>query len=165
VWAWVAMIWLLGGAEQMSAPRVHISDGFGHRTVVEAIQGARRRLDRPECQKLFTDFRDENGRPLADNLLASTFTAPDYLARQILFVAADDGPQCRRDGVVAAFTAPGYQVVHVCTARFASRFVRDPVVAEVIVIHEMLHTLGLGENPPSSSAITGQVVKRCGRES
>jgi hypothetical protein len=34
-------------------------------------------------------------------------------------------------------------------------------MAEVYVIHEMLHTLGLGENPPSSQEITQAVVKRC----
>jgi len=156
------MMFVLGRAGQAPAPRVHIPDGPAHRTVVQAVQGAQRRLARPECQRLFTDFQDEEGRPLADNLRTSTFTAPDYLARQILFVEDDAAPQCRRDEVVTAFTAPGYQVVHVCTARFAGRFERDPVVAELIVIHEMLHTLGLGENPPSSAAITGQVKKRCG---
>jgi hypothetical protein len=33
--------------------------------------------------------------------------------------------------------------------------------AEMTVIHEVLHTLGLGENRPSSSQITAQVRKRC----
>jgi hypothetical protein len=32
-----------------------------------------------------------------------------------------------------------------------------------MVIHEMLHSLGLGENPPSSREITKQVTARCGR--
>jgi hypothetical protein len=30
----------------------------------------------------------------------------------------------------------------------------------LIVIHEFLHTLGLGENPPTSAAITAQVLAR-----
>ena len=30
------------------------------------------------------------------------------------------------------------------------------------MIHEFLHTLGLGENPPTSQAITEQVEFRCG---
>jgi hypothetical protein len=30
-------------------------------------------------------------------------------------------------------------------------------------IHEILHTLGLEENPPSSSQITRRVLARCGR--
>ncbi len=31
-----------------------------------------------------------------------------------------------------------------------------------MVIHEMLHTLGLGENPPTSIEITQRVKGRCG---
>ena len=31
------------------------------------------------------------------------------------------------------------------------------------LIHETLHTLGLGENPPSSEEITLRVESRCGR--
>ena len=31
-----------------------------------------------------------------------------------------------------------------------------------IVLHEFLHTLGLGENPPTSRAITERVAVRCG---
>jgi hypothetical protein len=38
---------------------------------------------------------------------------------------------------------------------------RERVTAEVYVIHEMLHTLGLGENPPSSREITRRVNGRC----
>jgi hypothetical protein len=30
-----------------------------------------------------------------------------------------------------------------------------------MVIHEMLHTLGLGEDPPSSFEITERVRRRC----
>ena len=30
------------------------------------------------------------------------------------------------------------------------------------LIHEMLHSLGLGENPPSTTEINGQVLRRCG---
>jgi hypothetical protein len=29
------------------------------------------------------------------------------------------------------------------------------------VVHELLHSLGLGENPPTSREITAQVLKRC----
>ena len=40
---------------------------------------------------------------------------------------------------------------------------RNRQTAEIIVIHEFLHTLGLGENPPTSEAITAQIALRCGR--
>jgi hypothetical protein len=48
------------------------------------------------------------------------------------------------------------------SSRLAQLHLRNPVLAESIVIHEMLHTLGLGENPPSSQEITQQVKRRCG---
>jgi len=41
-----------------------------------------------------------------------------------------------------------------------SRVVGMPPVLNWI-IHEMLHTLGLGENPPSSREITQRVNERC----
>ena len=37
----------------------------------------------------------------------------------------------------------------------------EPRLAEALVIHEMLHTLGLGENPPTSTEITKRVEGRC----
>jgi hypothetical protein len=58
--------------------------------------------------------------------------------------------------------------VHVCptgvnalNSRFAKVQAETPSVAEFMIIHEMLHTLCLGENPPTSFEITEQVMKRC----
>ena len=39
--------------------------------------------------------------------------------------------------------------------------VRNPREAEAMIIHELLHTLGLGENPPTSIEITRRVESRC----
>jgi hypothetical protein len=42
------------------------------------------------------------------------------------------------------------------------RLQRDqPGRAKILVIHEVLHTLGLGDNPPSSAEITERVEARC----
>jgi hypothetical protein len=49
--------------------------------------------------------------------------------------------------------------VFVCIAPFAEQ---RPGIRENTLIHEMLHSLGLGENPPSSGEINGQVMRRCG---
>ena len=38
---------------------------------------------------------------------------------------------------------------------------KNPTLAEAMVIHEMLHTLGLGENPPTTFEITDRVLSRC----
>jgi hypothetical protein len=32
-----------------------------------------------------------------------------------------------------------------------------------MLIHEELHSLGLGENPPSTHEINEQIARRCGR--
>jgi len=64
---------------------------------------------------------------------------------------------------------PGFLPVFVCpgnanavVSRFSSVQLRDPSYAEAMVIHEMLHTLGLGENPPTTFEITDKVRGRCG---
>ena len=46
-------------------------------------------------------------------------------------------------------------------SRFARNQTQNPSLAEAMVIHEMLHTLGLGENPPSSLEINERVRARC----
>jgi hypothetical protein len=56
----------------------------------------------------------------------------------------------------------GDHVIRVCGSRFARRFARETTADEVVIIHELLHTLGLRENPPSSAQITKQVRRRCG---
>jgi hypothetical protein len=55
----------------------------------------------------------------------------------------------------------GASHVFVCGPRFLSAWKRGPHLVEITVIHEVLHTLGLGENPPSSRAITNVVREHC----
>jgi hypothetical protein len=57
-------------------------------------------------------------------------------------------------------TSAGVPRVFVCKS-FLETVYQRRAMAEVYVIHEMLHTLGLGENPPTSHDITRQVVRRC----
>jgi hypothetical protein len=68
---------------------------------------------------------------------------------------------CVRTGV-AAFTQQGSHVVYICSNRIANRYLPHVRDGEIVVLHEMLHSLGLGENPPSTDDITRQVMKRCG---
>jgi hypothetical protein len=58
---------------------------------------------------------------------------------------------------VLAFTQPNSLVVRVCPRLI--QFQGD--WAELTVLHELLHSLGLGENPPSSAEITDRVRERC----
>jgi hypothetical protein len=125
------------------------------------LTGAFGRLGRPRCQELLTEFTDGAGQPLAERLDALGRTPQSYLG-DILF---EDGSQVRpcasRD--VLAVTNPGSRVVWICPRQFVAVAYRDPVEAELVLIHEMLHSLGLGENPPSSQEITGRVEQRCAR--
>ena len=52
--------------------------------------------------------------------------------------------------------------IHVCAKKFARQFSRRTAGGEILVIHELLHSLGLGENPPTSAQITDRVRLRCG---
>jgi hypothetical protein len=46
-------------------------------------------------------------------------------------------------------------------SRFAKVQLERPSISEFMIIHEMLHRLGLSENPPTSFEITEQVSRRC----
>lgn len=133
-----------------------------HAAAVErALVGAARRLERPECRRIFVDFRDGAGAPLQDGLDRLGLAAPEYLA---LVVFADGFGQRSCNGTdVMAVTAPGSRVVRVCGPRFSQAQARSPERAELVVLHEALHTLGLGENPPDSLEITRRVGERCAR--
>jgi hypothetical protein len=53
-------------------------------------------------------------------------------------------------------------LIRVCGNRFTWSFSQNSTATEIVVIHEFLHALGLGENPPTSAAITERVTLRCG---
>jgi len=128
--------------------------------VRRAVEGAAARLARPGCQDLFADFTDEGGQRLSTTLAASGKSTTEALSVLRFF---DDGaaPRCRA-GTTLAFTQTGSRLIRVCGPQFREQFLQNRTTTEIIVIHEFLHSLGLGENPPSSQAITEQVVVRCG---
>jgi hypothetical protein len=124
-----------------------------------AVVGAHRRLEQPACQRLFAEFTDASNRTLQENLDALGETGASYLGL-IRFADGTDRPRCKK-GDALAFTRPGSHVVYVCGRPFKNLVDRSPTTAQAIVIHEALHTLGLGENPPSSADITATVMARC----
>jgi hypothetical protein len=135
-------------------------EGKARMAVTAAVQGARLRLEDARCSALLTELRDGNGRPLIANLKSTGQTPGDFLAG--LYFVAGDERRCRADDVTAAFTVPGSRVVRVCADRFAESFARKTRDGELLVLHELFHTLGLMENPPSSEAISAVVRKHCG---
>ena len=128
--------------------------------VRRAVEGAAARLARPGCRDLFADFTDEDGQRLSTTLAASGKSPTETFSVLRFF---DDGaaPQCR-EGTTLAFTQTGSRLIRICGPQFRDRYQQNRTTTEIVVIHEFLHSLGLGENPPSSQAITEQVVVRCG---
>jgi hypothetical protein len=126
--------------------------------VASAVKGALARLARPGCQDVFSDFADEAGRSLSSTLAASKRSAAEAF-RLMRFVDGRQAPQCRW-GPRLAFTQTGSRVIYICSLHFRDQ---NRTTTEIILIHEFLHTLGLGENPPASEAITERVAARCGR--
>lgn len=122
-----------------------------------AVVGAHCRLEQPACQRLFSEFSDASGQTLQSKLDALGYTGAAYL-RLILFADGSGRRSCEEGAF--AFTTPGSRVVYVCGRAFRNLAERNPMIAQAIVIHEALHTLGLGENP-SSSQITARVLARC----
>src|SRR5262245_4622886 len=159
------VIWILGvvvvGPTEADAQAFYAFVDSGTRFAVRgAVEGAAARLSRPSCQAVLADFADESGGNLLTPLVASGRSPADAFAT-LQFVDHDTAPQCAT-GKTLAFTQTGSQLIHVCGREFAKRSRRNRKTAEIIVIHEFLHTLGLGENPPTSQAITAQVTLRCG---
>jgi hypothetical protein len=156
----------LGASEQSASrqhwPRVNIQDAFAAWAVRLALDGASRRLVRPRCQAIFSDFRDQNGRPLSERLMELGVSGQDYLAWIVFLDGSDKGlRRCEADTVMAV-TSPGSRAVYLCGPKFARMSRHGLREGEIVILHEALHTLGLTENPPSSREITRQVADRCG---
>jgi hypothetical protein len=125
-----------------------------------AFSLALQKLANPGCQRIFHDFRDARGRTLEARLDSLDYTASRFL--QILrFANGERLSPCQSSGVLAA-TTPLSHVIFLCGVRFFEQERNDPEFAAALVIHEMLHSLGLGENPPASNEITMRVLERCG---
>ena len=148
---------LATGEEADPRPATILVGGPTALAVSGAVRDAVSRLREPACQRVLDDFTDAEGRPLREALGSST---PDaYLER--LIVRNGEIPlgsgHCAVRGA-AAFTTNG-AAVFVCGTSFRAltRLARANAL-----IHEMLHTLGLRENPPSSTEIARRVRARCG---
>ena len=141
------------------APTIHFFAGTERFAIMRAIDGATRRLATPECQRVLTDFTDPEGRTLAENLAQRGKTPIEFFNSLYLWEDRET-PRCLRHGTLA-FTAPGHVVIRICSRRFKEVSLDQPRFGDAILIHEMLHALGLGENPPRSRDITSQVLARC----
>ena len=140
---------------------VRIPDPLARRATIAALESASALLADAECRKTLTDFDDGNGRSLADRLSSVAVDVHVYLT-MVTFI--EDSRHKRCAGGVLVFTAPGSRVVRVCAGELKRINAQQPDYVVATIIHEILHTLGLGENPPSSREITDRVLARCGRK-
>jgi hypothetical protein len=163
----LALALTLGAADPLAAgdaTRLEVGDDAEagvHAIVSTAVRDAFARLSNDACARIFSDYRDSSGRTLQDNLGALGQTGPGYLA-WLNFYDGHGKSRCADRGTLAS-TSPGSRVVYICSPQFTEKQRRDPGLAAALIIHEALHSLGLAENPPSSQAITAQVIARCGR--
>jgi hypothetical protein len=131
---------------------------FNQGIVRSAIDLALARLARPGCPLVYQDFELPNGgTPQTE--LDRLGIRPEDLLENLLFADGSRLPTCEI-GRAALTTTAGSRVIHICP-NFAQLHVRDPRRSASLVIHESLHALGLGENPPSSNEITNRVERRC----
>ena len=142
--------------------RVYLDDAVAGSALRDALADAAQRLENDRCRSILSapDFVDGSGRPLADRLASLGMDPAEYLG----IIVFQDGTGARRCQETAlAFTEPGSRIVYVCSQRFRSEWRANTRYARATVIHETLHTLGLGENPPSSQAISETVLSYCYR--
>jgi hypothetical protein len=157
----IAMLVGSGSEGEDRAFAVYISHGKTARMVRNALDGAAQRLERPPCQALLDRFADAEGQPLRASLERAGVGSAAYLSL-LVFYDGSRHPRCRMEGTFAA-AAVGSRIVWICPEPFVRLAWRDPGTAEAVMIHEALHSLGLGENPPSSSEITARVRSDCMR--
>ena len=148
------------GETSATLRRIHLIAGADAAAVGEALAEARSRLDTPACQGLLTEFASQDGRPLAVVLEERHETVASSLD-QLTFDDGSGAELCRNRARFA-FTVPRSPSIHVCPG-FAGVLRRYPEEAVATLIHEALHSLGLGENPPSSRHIQDRVLARCFR--
>lgn len=133
--------------------RIQIRDVRLRRSAESAIRAASARVETSGCGSLLSEFADQRGQPLATRLTTLQMSLQDYL-HTVIFV---DGSAHRACQGPAAVTMPGSRVVYLC-----GRLTREPAnEAWVTIVHEVLHSLGLAENPPTPAFISNRVRTQC----
>ena len=143
----------------VSWPRLHLPDPVGYLFARKTLDLAWERLARISCADLLNTFLDRAGRPLNERLRELAVDRQTHLTR-IFFVDGSREMPCIKGSF--AYTSPGSRVVRLCVEELKRTWLTSPEHAVSRVIHEMLHTLGLGEDPPSSAEITRRVLAGCG---
>lgn len=148
------------GVEASAGQRANVRIGrkaLGER-VESLLDRVSRRFAGPGCAVVLSSFKDVDGRPLTKALADSGFEPEAYIDTILYYDGRREG-RCANPDVLAV-TSPGARVVFVCDEFYRHSWT-DSDHAEATLIHEALHTLGLGENPPSPHEITRSVLQHC----
>jgi hypothetical protein len=140
---------------------IRIPDPVARDAAITALESVAARFEDSDCLKVLTDFQTTNGSTPADQLTAWGIDIRTYVT-WVTFIDDSRHTLCQKGGLF--FTSPGSRVVRVCVEKFKLLRQHSPDYLAALFIHEILHTLGLGESPPSSEAITARVMLRCGRK-
>jgi hypothetical protein len=136
-------------------PRLAIEDPSLRAAVRRAFRAVSDRLQDPACLRVLDDFAASDGSSLRSVLAAAGRSPTEHLA--LILFTDSELRACQADARRLALTMPGARVIFVCPA-FRTE---DSAWAQAVLIHEFLHTLGLGENPPPEREITMRVITRC----
>jgi hypothetical protein len=109
---------------------------------------------------VYSDFELEGGGTPQDEL-DRLGMAPAELLETLVFFDGSREPVCGR-GRAALTTKPGSRIIWVCPS-FIELHLSHPALSASLILHESLHALGLGEDPPRSHEITRAVERRCWR--
>jgi hypothetical protein len=153
---------LTEAADKWKPRLLHFRSAPARSAVERAILGAARRLQSGDCRQLLADLTDAKGVTLFARLEEKQLTLARFLA-DLRFVDAGDTRKCGQ-WTSAGFTEPGSLVIFICSAQFVDRAGSlQGTAGEIVIIHEVLHALGLPENGrfPTSDQITAVVRKRC----
>ena len=158
-WSLAVLSSAAAGDGPRSTPRsVDVRLGGPFRLAVAAASG---RLSSAPCAAVLDRFVDSaTGLPLGAALEATSLSAAEFVLG-LTYYDASALPSCRNERTLA-YTSPGSRVVFVCPTAFSRAARAEPGFAANVLIHEVLHSLGLSENPPSSEVISLQVRIRCG---
>jgi hypothetical protein len=143
-----------------SWPRLQLPDPVGRHAAEKALDLAWERLAQADCANVLTGFTDSSGKPIALRLGALSVDVQTYLT-MLVFIDGSRETPCVSG--VFAVTTPGSRVIRICVEEMKRTWLQDREHAMASFIHEMLHTLGLSENPPSSAEVTRRVFAACGR--
>jgi hypothetical protein len=152
----------LGGPQPFVAPRTGAGlrelKPHDQKAVRRAVDLARGKLASPGCAEVYEDFAlPAGGTPRGE--LDRRGMEPEEFLETLVFTDGSREPSCRAGRALMA-TKPGWGVISVCPG-FAEFQIGHPGRSASFIIHESLHALGLGENPPTSGEITNRVEWRC----